>query len=511
MFKSKAAPAEVVVEAEKPPSVEEGEVVDVEGAEEEKSVDEDELERAKAMGVLTHDSDSLRNPCHCPDALFAIAWGICFLASLMCCFEYGWTAMSEAEYDDDDEKKEEAVGNLAKVLIAQFCVALGIAEVGLFVMFTKYAIHCSLIFTEVILLLSAAFAAHYTYWYTAMLFAFLALCCLLFQTNSLRSIQNASATLGVACKFLRSQPVLIILAFAGSFVAMLMLFVCALAVFAVYHYKISKKNTDRSGLSVSMLLLILIFLWTARVTKYVTVVVTAGTAKWWWSNEKPAGRPAVTAFFRTWMFFFGSVCFGALFVDLFDFAMMILRKSREWADRYPNGLCASCLVAWCACCLGACQGACDVVNSYAFVFVGVHGYSFLYSGKQVIAVFHKMGRKANETEIFADYVLFWQSLAVGLAAAVFGLYMVIHGSDTLSSGTNKAEVIVAFIGFFGGMAVASVVFALITGANKAITLQFSDTPRVLALAHPDEFATLATVWQLGPTALGGPSYGAMDD
>lgn len=504
-------------------AVEEGEVVIVEEPthkDEEKeevmteiTIDEEpdeEIARAKKMGVLQHKhADFSHQPCHCPDALFAIAWGMCFLICCFCCYEYGWTQMSEAEYDDDDdqEKKRKAVGRLSRVLISQFCVALLVAEVCVHISLTvaKFAIHTSLVLTELALLGTAAFAALYTYSHTAVLLAVLAVCVLFFQANNLRSVYNASATLTVACKFLNDSPALLTLHFAGAFTAMLMLFVCSLSGFALYHYKAAKPNASKSGLFTAMFLLVLIFTWTARVLKYVVVTVVAGTAKWWWTNEETPTKekPAVVAFFRTWMFFFGSICFGAIFVDVFDTAMWFLRKSRAWADRFPDGLCASCLVAWCSCVLGQCQGGCDVINSYAFIFVGVHGYSFLAAGRRVIVVFHQMGRKANETEVFTDTVFSLQAIAVGLVSAVFGLYMTVNGSPTFTSGTNKAELIVALIGFFGGMSVASIVFALVTGANKAIALQFSDTPRVLALSHPDEFATLATVWQFGPAALGG--------
>mmetsp|Transcript_18821 Transcript_18821/g.57908 ORF Transcript_18821/g.57908 Transcript_18821/m.57908 type:complete len:324 (-) Transcript_18821:2165-3136(-) len=321
----------------------------------------------------------------------------------------------------------------------------------------------------------------------------------------------------VATKFLRASPGLECIAVLGSLIGTVLIFVTCLAVYALYHFKTSKRSEDRSALALAMFFLILIFFWTSQVLKWMAVTVTGGTAWYWWNDERPPeGKPANNALYRAWMFDLGAICFGAAFVSPVDVCVSSIRRTKAFADRYPEGLCASCLVSCCACFLGCCREGCDVVSPYNFTLLNTHGYSFLYAGKQVVSLFHRQGRNASDTEVFVDYAFFWNAVASGLIAAIFGLYMVIHGDNEFSAGTNHAEAITVFVGFFGGAAVSTLTWGMLVGANKSVALLFSDTPKVLAVTHPDQFATLATIWRFAPEALEagsrpnrGSTYGSM--
>mmetsp|Transcript_6694 Transcript_6694/g.9365 ORF Transcript_6694/g.9365 Transcript_6694/m.9365 type:complete len:580 (+) Transcript_6694:50-1789(+) len=476
------------------------------------TVPDDAMKRAKESAAVQHPSIPQKNPCLCPDVIFALGYGLSFLGTLSVAFTYGWTDMSEANYDDDD--KADATANLAKVLFSQLLFAAALANIFQFIAIRigHLAIHCSLISTEVVLVLSGAFAAHYLDWYLCLILLIVAVIMIIFHANSCYSIELASTTFEVATKFLRVEHFLEFLAFVGSIVSTVAIFTTVYAIYALWHYKSTRKNENRSSYSLSMFLLICVFYWTAQLMKYITCSVTGGVAKFWWSQEiPPIGKAAPNSLFRAWLFNFGSLSFGSLLVDFFDSIMSAFQMIIRFGERFPNDKCASCLVASCVCCLGGCQNGCDTFNPYAFIYIGQHGYSFLYAGKTAAALFQKQGHHAYDTENLSDYVFFWCALGIGLASSMLGLWMVNHGDSEYSRGTNNAQAVVGFVGFFGGTAVANQVFGLLRGANKSMVLLFCEQPRVLALTFPDYFGTLATVWKYGTSAIGGPTYGSHED
>lgn len=65
------------------------------------------------------------------------------------------------------------------------------------------------------------------------------------------------------------------------------------------------------------------------------------------------------------------------------------------------------------------------------------------------------------------------ALAIGVISAMFAIFLVQFGPKDWSKGASSAEVVAGLVCGAGGFAIASIVFALVSGANKATLILFA--------------------------------------
>ncbi|KAJ8601252.1 hypothetical protein CTAYLR_003263 [Chrysophaeum taylorii] len=471
-------------------------MADVEEEEGEKVLTE--IERASSMSAVQHPPETNRSILKLPDLAFGIAWIIAVAAMVGIAIDYGWDEIGTSNYDSAHKKKM-AVKHLIRIFIVAFLFALAVAQVLMHVMmrFGGLMIHASLFMIEGLLLATAILCGQYSRWYLGFFFAVCCFMTLCFHFFARHRIAFAAATLHVGCEIVLSYHVLQVIGFVFAITAVGFFFIFALAIYGFYNYK-THKDASSKEIAIAIVCFILIFFWTQQVFKYIIIATTAGTSQSWWYGRLPSlvVHPAVDALARSCTYNLGSICFGALFVAIVETLVVVVAYVRKKAKDYPGGCCVSCLLGCVQCCLGCCEAILDYINKYAFVYVGIHGYSFLYAGKQVVELFSTHGLTAIGNDYFTDVVLFMNSVMIGLVTAMFGVFLVQFGPDDWHEGASDVEIVVGIFCGIGGLAVSSVVFALVDGANKSVLVLFAENPHILEHTHSADYGRLSKVWTL---------------
>ena len=183
-------------------------------------------------------------------------------------------------------------------------------------------------------------------------------------------------------------------------------------------------NCEKETSGLLVFALMLSYYWTFQVIKNTVHVTVAGTVGTWWFVPTEASsccsHGVRDSFFRSSTNSFGSICLGSLLVAIVEASKSMIRTLRESGDDGNIFLCiAECLLA----CL---QDIMEYFNTWAFVFVGVYGYTFLEAGKNVIELFKTRGWTTIITDTLAQGVLGMMSAGIGLITGLVSL-AIAHG------------------------------------------------------------------------------------
>lgn len=111
---------------------------------------------------------------------------------------------------------------------------------------------------------------------------------------------------------------------------------------------------------------------------------------------------------------FGSICFGSLIVAIIQALRALANEARNNGDAGALACVAECL-------LGCLQGIAEYFNKWAFVYVGLYGYSYLEAGKNVITLFKNRGWDAIIADDLIGNVLLLVSIIVGGLTGLIGI------------------------------------------------------------------------------------------
>jgi hypothetical protein len=149
-------------------------------------------------------------------------------------------------------------------------------------------------------------------------------------------------------------------------------------------------------------------------------VTTAGTVATWWFVPDEASSwwsPAMKdSLFRAVTYSFGSICFGSFLVAI----VQALRALEHYTRDSNDYQFLSCIIQ---CILGCIESILEYLNRWAYVYVGMYGFSYLDAGRNVIELFQNKGWTVVITDDLADNVLFMISVAIGLASGLVGLVL----------------------------------------------------------------------------------------
>merc|ERR1712232_1500775 len=111
---------------------------------------------------------------------------------------------------------------------------------------------------------------------------------------------------------------------------------------------------------------------------------------------------------------FGSICFGSLLVAIIEALRALANTARNNDD--ANAI----LICLVDCILACIQGIVEYFNKWAYIYVGLYGYSYLEAGKNVMKLFHDRGWEAIIADDLISNALFLVSLIVGLVSGGVG-------------------------------------------------------------------------------------------
>mmetsp|Transcript_6907 Transcript_6907/g.15765 ORF Transcript_6907/g.15765 Transcript_6907/m.15765 type:complete len:472 (+) Transcript_6907:195-1610(+) len=306
--------------------------------------------------------------------------------------------------------------------------------------------------------------------------------CLVYVAFSWRRIPSARAKFSTAVMVIDSNNGLFIVALILQIVAIVWSIVWLIAC-----------TWAKDSIHFSMIFVFLIsYFWVEQVLKNIIHVIVAGFIGAWWqtpgdrAHSKALGRSLNQAFSTS----FGSICFGSLFVNYFHGLRHLVTFVYE--ERWK------CLYVVVSSLFGCARDVFVYMNKWAFVYVGLYGYSFFQSGKNVTILFHGKGWKQLVTDDLTDNIILILNLAVATATGVAGIGFASnydHYQMLITMYTHPYAAGFA-IGFLVGYLISAVLLGVIGGAVNAIIVCFAESPVAFMNNHHRHSQMLRDGWVL---------------
>lgn len=191
-------------------------------------------------------------------------------------------------------------------------------------------------------------------------------------------------------------------------------------------------STSNGGV---IFLLLVSYFWVHQVLTNIVHVTTAGTVATWWYVPLEAmscwSRAIQDSFCRATTYSFGSICFGSLLVAVVQAMRAMVQMARQNDDM-------KILLCILECILAMIESIVEYLNKWAYVYVGIYGFSYLEAGKNVIQLFQNKGWGVIITDDLCDRALFLVSLSVGLLTGLVG-WIAAAADQNLLAGLNLGD------------------------------------------------------------------------
>ena len=218
--------------------------------------------------------------------------------------------------------------------------------------------------------------------------------------------------------------------------------------------------------------LVLSFYWTWQVLSNVVHTSLAGTTGTWWFVPDEASsccsKGLTDSIFRSITYSFGSICLGSLLVAIIETLRSML-KSRA-RDRGIFGAIAQCLLYYI-------ERLAEYFNRWAFVYVGLYGYSYFKAGKNVLTLFRNKGWTTIISDSLIHRLLFLMTVCVGLVNALIATILSLGADGVVVAGN-------AFIGLVFGVIMSSLVFGVLHSAIDSVIVLYAEAPAEFQTNHP---------------------------
>ncbi|KAL7520603.1 hypothetical protein ACHAWX_005320 [Stephanocyclus meneghinianus] len=237
-------------------------------------------------------------------------------------------------------------------------------------------------------------------------------------------------------------------------------------------------------------LMLLSFHWTSSVIRNTVHVTVAGVVGTWWFVPTEASSFCSSAvrdsYLRSMTTSFGSICMGSLLVAIVEALESMVRNEREESD----GL----LLCLLQCLLACLRDVIEYFNTWAYVFVGIYGYTFLDAGKNVLELFKTRGWTTIITDNLAQSVLTMLSAAVGLITGLVAL-AIAHGQGMMFGSELGASAAAFFIGFIVGTVLTSTLMTLVSSAVNTVIVCYAEAPAEFQTNHPKLSDDMRATWR----------------
>lgn len=212
---------------------------------------------------------------------------------------------------------------------------------------------------------------------------------------------------------------------------------------------------------------------------------------WWWVPLEASSfwSSALTdSLVRATTYSFGSVCFGSLLVAIVQALRALEYHSRESDDLQF----LSCIIQ---CILSCIQGIIESLNRWAYVYIGLYGFSYLEAGRNVMQLFEHKGWTAIVSDDLADNVLFMMSVAIGLASGLVGIVLGFMDASLFAElGFDHAAGPAFVIGFLSGFLFATIIMSVVGSGVNTVIVCYAEDPAAFQRNHPQLSAEMRAAW-----------------
>jgi hypothetical protein len=196
----------------------------------------------------------------------------------------------------------------------------------------------------------------------------------------------------------------------------------------------------------------------------------------------------IESFSRATTHSFGSICFGSLLVAI----VQALRALEHYTRENDEMSALQCIIQ---CMLGCIESIIEYMNKWAYVYVGLYGFSYIEAGRNVIQLFQQRGWTSIITDDLTDNVLFMMSVAVGLACGLVGLVMGCFDSGMFEDlGYEHAAGPSFVIGLLVGILLSNILFAVVGSAVNTVIVCYAEAPAEFQMNHPQLAADMRSAW-----------------
>jgi len=240
-------------------------------------------------------------------------------------------------------------------------------------------------------------------------------------------------------------------------------------------------------------LFFLSYYWVHQVLQNTMHVTSAGVIGTWWFDPDEASSFCSTAisdsFARATTYSFGSICFGSLLVAL----IQALRATNHYLRGNDDAQCIVCIID---CILGCIESIVEYFNKWAYVYVGLYGYSYLDAGRNVITLFANKGWTTIITDDLTDNVLFMVSVGIGLLTGLVGLTIAKLDQNLFANmGFDDTASVGFVLGLLVGFIMASILMGVVSSAVNTVIVCFAESPREFEVNHPQLSMEMRDAWR----------------
>jgi len=240
--------------------------------------------------------------------------------------------------------------------------------------------------------------------------------------------------------------------------------------------------------------LLVAYYWAAQVISNTIHVTVAGTVGTWWYTPNEASSCCSQAikesFMRANTYSFGSICFGSLLVAIIQALRSMINNARNQSNSNPILLCIA------ECILSCIQSIVEYFNKWAFIYVGLYGYSYINAGKNVVALFKAKGFSSIITDDLVSHALGLTSVVIGLLAGLVGMIPASSDENMFAGVPPGSEKWIGFlIGFIVGVVISSITMSVVASSVNTVIVCFAEGPAEFQENHPALSREMRDAWQ----------------
>lgn len=432
----------------------------------------------------------------CRDWPFAILFYAHVLIIIILGCSLGIPALVRKVDDDDgseDDYSDDFTG-LFKLALICACVAMLVSFISLGV-----ALMCSRIVIQLALTWSLILS------FMMMIWAFMndnpvvgSICIVYFLSNAVyiccvaKRIPFAAANMSTGLRAVNSNFGVVLLTYFMVFLSWVYTLYWILAIIGAYDYSADCENEEcNDGPNIGFLfLLFLAYFWTQQLIQNTIHVTVAGVIGKWWNEPSQASsccsRAIQKSFMRAIIYSSGSIAFGSLLCAIVQAFHSLVAKLRQ-VDEGNSCLC--CIVN---CLLSCLDSLIQYFNRWAWIYVGIYGYSYCKASKAVINLFKERGWTTVINDDLISQALNFLIVISALVCGVVG--QILTKNETLFPDNNDVEFIGLGLGFVIGLFICSITFSVVASAVDAVFVLWAEKPEALRSNYPDSFERMINAW-----------------
>jgi hypothetical protein len=171
-----------------------------------------------------------------------------------------------------------------------------------------------------------------------------------------------------------------------------------------------------------------------------------------------------------------------LIVAIIETIQSMVRSSARNRNSAVSRCISECLLVWI-------ERIAEYFNKWAFVYVGLYGYSYVEAGKNVITLFRQRGWTTIISDSLVNRMLGMMCFCIGLInATIAALLAWMERSGGTTIGLS------AFFALIVGILLSSLVFGVLVSAVDSIIVLFAEAPNEFKENHPHLAQEMEITW-----------------